>query len=89
MNKLEESWLTFTEVVLPILSLGSYAVVAFVLMTAHAEGRLSFSQSSVGSTSAASVLSPYGAPGRSWSSVTTEGCIEYTHPAPKDWSDYA
>ena len=87
MNKLEESWLTFTEVVLPIVSLGSYAAIAFVLMTAHAEGRLSFSQSSVGN-SAVYTHSPYGAPGSSWSSLTTEGCANYTHPAPKDWSDY-
>ena len=87
MNKLEESWLTFTEVVLPILSLGSYAVIAFLLMTAHAEGRLSLSQSNVVS-SAVSMTSPYGATGRSWSSLTTEGCANYTHPAPKDWSDY-
>ena len=89
MNKLEESWLTFTEVVLPTLSLGSYAVIAFVLMTYHAEGRLSLTQSTVVNSSAASIASPYGAPGRSWSSVTTEGCADYTHPAPKDWSDYA
>ena len=88
MNKLEESWLTFTEVVLPILSLGSYAVIAFLLMTAHAEGRLSFSQSNVDDISEVYIHSPYGATGRSWSSVTTEGCANYTHPAPKDWSDY-
>ena len=89
MNKLEESWLTFTEVVLPTLSLGSYAVIAFVVMTAHAEGRFSLTQPTVVNNSAVSITSPYGAAGRSWSSVTTEGCIDYTHPAPRDWSDYA
>ena len=89
MNKLEESWLTFTEVVLPILSLGSYAAIAFALMTFHAEGRLSLSPSNVSTSSEVYTHSPYGAPGRSWSSVTTEGCANYTHPAPKDWSEYA
>ena len=89
MFKLEEAWLTLVEVVMPVVSLGSYAAIAFVVMTAHAEGRLSLTPPTVVPSSEASVLSPYGATGRSWSSLTTEGCADYTHPAPKDWSDYA
>ena len=89
MFKLEEAWLTLVEVVMPVVSLGSYAAIAFALMTYHAEGRLSLTPPTVVTDSAVSMTSPYGATGRSWSSLTTEGCADYTHPAPRDWSEYA
>ena len=89
MIKLEEAWLTLVEVVMPVVSLGSYAAIAFAVMTYHAEGRLSLTPPTVSDATEGHLSTPYGATGRSWSSVSTEGCADYTHPAPKDWSEYA
>ena len=88
MNKLEESWLTFTEVVMPVIALGSYAAITFVIMTFHSEGRFRVVTTPEKQSSEASVVSIYSATGKSWSSLTTEGCADYTHPSPKDWSEY-
>lgn len=89
MFKREEVWITITEVILPPVTLCGYAAIAFIIMTAPTEVLTPTSERSHSEANTPTHVSVYHTADSSWSSLTTEGCADYTHPAPRDWSDYA